>query len=153
MKIAEFNNKDKADLMLIKRVGYYGMNIPAPFIDMRHWDEREQTGSYQVDDVDISFCRLVLEIQYRCQHFFYGAMAYNYYDNQARDRSANTTCHTTRFAQCFKMLPEKFSRKDFAETFGIANSESCGKQIDGLIREGKIIRLKRDNYEKKVANL
>lgn len=153
MKIAEFNNKDKADLMLIKRVGYYGMNIPAPFIDMRHWDEREQTGSYQVDDVDISFCRLVLEIQYRCQHFFYGAMAYNYYDNQARDRSANTTCHTTRFAQCFKMLPEKFSRKDFAETFGIANSESCGKQIDGLIREGKITRLKRDNYEKKVANL
>ena len=38
-------------------------------------------------------------------------------------------------------------------TFGIANSESCGKQIDGLIREGKITRLKRDNYKKKVANL
>ena len=51
------------------------------------------------------------------------------------------------------MLPEKFSRKVFAETFGIANSESCGKQIDGLIREGKITRLKCDNYEKKVANL
>ncbi len=153
MKIAEFNNKDKADLMLIRRVGYYGMNIPAPFIDMRHWEEREQTGSYQVDDVDISFCRLVLEIQYRCQHFFYGAMAYNYYDNQARDRDANTTNHTTRYAQCFKMLPEKFSRKDFVEAFGIANSESCGHQLDMLIKEGKIKRLKRNNYEKKVANL
>ena len=153
MKIAEFNNKDKADLMLIKRVGYYGMNIPAPFIDMRHWDEREQTGSYKVDDIDVGFCRLVMEIQYRCQHFFYGAMAYNYYDNQARDRNANSTCHTTRFAQCFKMLPEKFSRQTFVETFGLSNGDSCTKQIDGLIKEGKIKRTKRDNYEKQVACL
>ena len=153
MKIAEFNNKDKADLMLIKRVGYYGMNIPAPFIDMRHWDEREQNGTYEVDDIDVSFCQLILDIQYRCQHHFYGGLAYNYYDNQARDKAANYTCHTSRFAQCFKLLPEKFSRQQFADTFEIANADSCGKQIDGLIKEGAIIRLKRDSYEKKVVNL
>ena len=153
MKIAEFNNKDKADLMLIKRVGYYGMNIPAPFIDMRHWEEREQNGTYEVDDIDVSFCQLVLDIQYRCQHHFYGGLAYNYYDNQARDKAANYTCHTSRFAQCFKMLPEKFSRQQFAKTFDIANPDSCGKQIDGLIKEGAIKRLKRDSYEKKVVNL
>ena len=153
MKIAEFNNKDKADLMLIKRVGYYGMNIPAPFIDMRHWDEREQNGTYEVDDIDVSFCQLILDIQYRCQHHFYGGLAYNYYDNQARDKAANYTCHTSRFAQCFKMLPEKFSRQQFAKTFDIANPDSCGKQIDGLIKEGAIKRLKRDSYEKKVVNL
>ena len=153
MKIAEFNNKDKADLMLIKRVGYYGMNVPAPFIDMRHWDEREQNGTYETDEIDECFCRLVMEIQYRCQHHFYGGLAYNYYDNQARDKAANYTCHTSRFAQCFKMLPEKFSRQQFAETFGIANGDSCGKQIDNLIKEKAIIRLKRDSYEKKVVNL
>ena len=153
MKIAEFNNKDKADLMLIKRVGYYGMNIPAPFIDMRHWEEREQNGTYEVDDIDVSFCQLVLDIQYRCQHHFYGGLAYNYYDNQARDKAANYTCHTSRFAQCFKMLPEKFSRQQFAKTFDIANPDSCGKQIEGLIKEGAIKRLKRDSYEKKVVNL
>lgn len=153
MKIAEFNNKDKADLMLIKRVGYYGMNIPAPFIDMRHWEEREQNGTYEVDDIDVSFCQLVLDIQYRCQHHFYGGLAYNYYDNQARDKAANYTCHTSRFAQCFKLLPEKFSRKQFAKTFDIANPDSCGKQIEGLIKEGAIKRLKRDSYEKKVVNL
>ena len=153
MKIAEFNNKDKADLMLIKRVGYYGMNVPAPFIDMRHWDEREQNGTYETDEIDERFCRLVMEIQYRCQHHFYGGLAYNYYDNQARDKAANYTCHTSRFAQCFKMLPEKFSRQQFAETFGIANGDSCGKQIDNLIKEKAIIRLKRDSYEKKVVNL
>ena len=134
MRIAEFNNKDKADLMLIKRVGYYGMSIPAPFIDMRHWDEREQNGTYETDDIDLAFCRLVLEIQYRCQHHFYGALAYNYYDNQARDLSANSVSHTTRYAQCFKLLPEKFSRQDFAQAFGMANADSCSKQLDSLIK-------------------
>lgn len=153
MRIAEFNNKDKADLMLIKRVGYYGMNIPAPFIDMRHWDEREQNGTYETDDIDLAFCRLVLEIQYRCQHYFYGALAYNYYDNQARDLSANSVIHTTRYAQCYKMLPETFSRQKFAEIFGLANGDSCSKQLNSLVKEGSIIRLKRDCYEKKVANL
>ena len=153
MKIAEFNNKDKADLMLIKRVGYYGIHIPAPFIDMRHWDEREQNGTYETDEIDERFCRLVMEIQYRCQHHFYGGLAYNYYDNQARDKAANYTCHTSRFAQCFKMLPENFSRQKFAETFGLANADAAGKQIDSLIKEGVIVRLKRDNYEKKVVNL
>ena len=152
-EIAEFNNEDYADLMLIKRVGYYGMNIPAPFIDMRHWDEREQNGTYEVDDIDKEFCKLILDIQYRCQHHFFGALAYNYYDNQARDEAANYTCHTSRFAQCFKLLPEKFSRQQFAKTFGLASVNSCGKQIDALINEGAIVRLKRDSYEKKVVNL
>jgi hypothetical protein len=120
---------------------------------MRHWEEREQNGTYEVDDIDVSFCQLVLDIQYRCQHHFYGGLAYNYYDNQARDKAANYTCHTSRFAQCFKMLPEKFSRQQFAKTFDIANPDSCGKQIEGLIKEGAIKRLKRDSYEKKVVNL
>ena len=153
MKIAEFNNKDKADLMLIKRVGYYGMNIPAPFIDMRHWDEREQNGTYETDEIDERFCRLVMEIQYRCQHHFYGALAYNYYDNQARDKAANYTSHTSRFAQCFKMLPEKFTRQQFAETFGLAGPDAAGHQLTDLVNEKAIKRLKRGNYEKLVANL
>ena len=152
-EIAEFNNEDYADLMLIQRVGYYGMNIPAPFIDMRHWDEREQNGTYEVDDIDQEFCKLILDIQYRCQHYFYGALAYNYYDNQARDEATYATSHTTRFVQCFKMLPEKFSRQQFADTFEMANANSCGKQLDSLIKEGVIVRLKRDCYEKKEANL
>ena len=153
MKIAEFNNKDKADLMLIKRVGYYGMNVPAPFIDMRHWDEREQNGTYETDEIDERFCRLVMEIQYRCQHHFYGGLAYNYYDNQARDKAANYTCHTSRYAQCYKMLPETFSRKQFAETFGLAGPDAAGHQLEDLIKEKAIKRVKRDNYEKLVVNL
>ena len=152
-EIAEFNNEDYADLMLIQRVGYYGMNIPAPFIDMRHWDEREQNGTYEVDDIDQRFCRLILDIQYHCQHYFYGTLAYNYYDNQARDEAAYATNHTTRFAQCFKMLPETFSKQEFAKTFELANADSSSKQITTLINEKAIERVKRDCYKKLVANL
>ena len=152
-EIAEFNNEDYADLMLIQRVGYYGMNIPAPFIDMRHWDEREQNGTYEVDDIDQRFCRLILDIQYHCQHHFYGTLAYNYYDNQARDEAAYATNHTTRFAQCFKMLPETFSKQEFAKTFDLANADSSSKQITTLINEKAIERVKRDCYKKLVANL
>lgn len=152
-EIAEFNNEDYADLMLIQRVGYYGMNIPAPFIDMRHWDEREQNGTYEVDDIDLRFCRLILDIQYHCQHHFYGTLAYNYYDNQARDEAAYATNHTTRFAQCFKMLPDTFSKQEFAKTFDLANADSSSKQITTLINEKAIERVKRDCYKKLVANL
>ena len=153
MAIADFNNKDKADLMLIRRVGYYGINITAPFIDMRHWEEREKTGCYATDEIDERFCRLILEIQYRCQHHFFGALAYNYYDNQARDAVANSTHHNTRFAQCFKLLPEKFTTEQFAETFNLENNNAGFKQLTTLIEEKAIKRTKRGQYEKLVANL
>ena len=65
--IAEFNDRDQADWLLIKRVPYYGINICAPYIDMRHWQEREETGTYQIDDTDRRLCDLVLDIQYRTQ--------------------------------------------------------------------------------------
>ena len=153
MAIAKFNNEDQADLMLIKRVGYYGMNVTAPFVDMRHWEEREATGSYETDAVDERFCRLVMDIQYRCQHHFFGAFAYNYYDNQARDAAANATNHNTRYAQCFRTLPENFSKSQFVEHFGLANGNSATSQLQTLVNERAIRRVKRDSYVKLVANL
>ena len=153
LEIAKFNNCDEADLMLFSRVGYYGINITAPFVDMRHWEEREQTGTYVTDEVDARFCRLVMDIQYRCQHHFFGALAYNFHDNQARDAAANSTHHNTRFAQCFKLLPEKFTTEQFAETFNLENNNAGSKQLATLIEEKAIKRTKRGQYEKLVANL
>ena len=153
LDIAKFNNCDEADLMLFSRVGYYGINITAPFVDMRHWEEREQTGTYVTDEVDARFCRLVMDIQYRCQHHFFGALAYNFHDNQARDAAANSTHHNTRFAQCFKLLPEKFTTEQFAETFNLENNNAGSKQLATLIEEKAIKRTKRGQYEKLVANL
>jgi hypothetical protein len=153
LEIAKFNNCDEADLMLFSRVGYYGINITAPFVDMRHWEEREQTGTYVTDEVDTRFCRLVMDIQYRCQHHFFGALAYNFHDNQARDAAANSTHHNTRFAQCFKLLPEKFTTEQFAEIFNLENNNAGSKQLATLIEEKAIKRTKRGQYEKLVANL
>ena len=120
---------------------------------MRHWEEREQTGTYELDYIDLRFCRMVMDIQYRCQHHFFGKLAYNYYDNQERDAVANSTHHTSRFAQCFKMLPEKFTNEDFAKVFGLADNDSGSKQLAALVNEKAIVRKKRGLYEKKVANL
>lgn len=153
LEIAKFNNCDEADLMLFSRVGYYGINITAPFVDMRHWEEREQTGTYVTDEVDARFCRLVMDIQYRCQHHFFGALAYNFHDNQARDAAANSTHHNTRFAQCFKLLPERFTTEQFAEIFNLENNNAGSKQLATLIEEKAIKRTKRGQYEKLVANL
>ena len=153
LEIAKFNNCDEADLMLFSRVGYYGINITAPFVDMRHWEERERTGTYVTDEVDARFCRLVMDIQYRCQHHFFGALAYNFHDNQARDAAANSTHHNTRFAQCFKLLPEKFTTEQFAEIFNLENNNAGSKQLATLIEEKAIKRTKRGQYEKLVANL
>ena len=153
LEIAKFNNCDEADLMLFSRVGYYGINITAPFVDMRHWEEREQTGTYVTDEVDARFCRLVMDIQYRCQHHFFGALAYNFHDNQARDAAANSTHHNTRFAQCFKLLPEKFTTEQFAEIFNLENNNAGSKQLATLIEEKAIKRTKCGQYEKLVANL
>lgn len=153
LEIAKFNNCDEADLMLFSRVGYYGINITAPFVDMRHWEEREQTGTYVTDDIDARFCRLIMDIQYRCQHHFFGALAYNFFDNQARDAAANSTHHNTRFAQCFKLLPEKFTTEQFAEVFNLENNNAGSKQLATLIEEKAIKRIKRGEYEKLVANL
>lgn len=153
LEIAKFNNCDEADLMLFSRVGYYGINITAPFVDMRHWEEREQTGTYVTDEVDARFCRLVMDIQYRCQHHFFGALAYNFHDNQARDAAASSTHHNTRFAQCFKLLPEKFTTEQFAEIFNLENNNAGSKQLATLIEEKAIKRTKRGQYEKLVANL
>ena len=94
-----------------------------------------------------------MDIQYRCQHHFFGALAYNYYDNQARETMANTTHHNTRFAQCFKLLPEKFTIDQFTEVFHLDNNNAGGKQLANLLQEKAIRRTKRGEYEKLVANL
>ena len=105
--IAEYND-DQADWLLIKRVPYYGLNVSTPYIDMRHWEERERTGTYTPDDVDRSLVDLVLDIQYRTQHYWYYELHRLYYDNQLRD-AAQQRRRTNKFQECFRLLPEEFS--------------------------------------------
>ena len=149
--IAEFN-KDQADWLLIKRVPYYGINISAPYIDMRHWEEREQTGTYQIDETDMALCDLVLDIQYHTQlHWFYD-LHRKYYDDQLRD-AAQQRRRTNKFVECFRQLPEEFTTEKFAQVFGYANNRSGQKTLERLLSDKAIERTMRGNYKKLVSEL
>lgn len=150
--IADFNDQDQADWLLIKRVPYYGINITAPYIDMRHWEEREQTGTYLIDDTDRALCDLVLDIQYRTQlHWFY-QLHRKYYDEQMVE-AANYRRRTTKFVECFRKLPEEFSTEKFAEVFGYANNRSGQKTLQRLLDDKAIKRTMRGNYKKLTSEL
>ena len=150
--IADFNDKDQADWLLIKRVPYYGINISAPYVDMRHWEEREQTGTYQIDDTDRRLCDLVLDIQYRTQlHWFYD-LHRKYYDDQLQE-AANYRRRTSRMIECFRRLPDEFTTEEFAKIFGYANVHSAQKTLERLIKDKCIERTMRGNYKKLVSEL
>ena len=150
--IAEFNDRDKADWLLIKRVPYYGINVSAPYIDMRHWEEREQTGTYTPDDVDLSLVDLVLDIQYRTQHYWYYELHRQYYDNQLRD-AAKQCRRTTKYQECFRQLPEEFTTEKFAQVFGLANNRAAQKPLQRLEADKVIERTMRGHYKKLVSEL
>lgn len=149
--IAEFNN-DQADWLLIKRVPYYGLNVSAPYIDMRHWEEREQTGTYTPDDVDRSLVDLVLDIQYRTQHYWYYELHRLYYDNQQRD-AAQQKRRTNKFIECFRLLPEEFTTDKFAQVFGYANNRAGQKTLQRLEGDKAIERTMRGHYKKLISEL
>ena len=152
--IAEFNDRDKADWLLVKRCPYYGINISAPYIDMRHWEEREQTGTYTPDDVDRSLVDLVLDIQYRTQHYWYYELHRHYYENQLRD-AAQQRRRTTKFQECFRLLPdnEEFTTEQFAQIFGYANTRAGQKTLQRLEADKAIERTMRGHYKKLVSEL
>ena len=149
--IAEYND-DQADWLLIKRVPYYGLNISAPYIDMRHWEEREQTGTYTPDDVDRSLVDLVLDIQYRTQHYWYYELHRLYYDNQLKD-AAQQRRRTTKFQECFRLLPDEFTTEKFAQVFGYANNRAGQKTLQRLEDDKAIERTMRGHYKKLVSEL
>ena len=150
--IAEFNDKDQADWLLIKRVPYYGINVSAPYIDMRHWEERENTGTYVIDDIDRRLCDLVLDIQYRTQLHWYYDLHRLYYDNQLRD-AAQQRRRSNKFIECFRQLPEEFSTEQFAQIFGYANNRSGQKTLHRLEADKAIERSMRGHYKKLVSEL
>lgn len=150
--IAEFNDRDKADWLLVKRCPYYGISISAPYIDMKHAVEREQTGTYTIDAQDLAFCDLVLDIQYRTQHYWYYELHRQYYENQLRD-AAKQRRRTTKFQECFRMLSEEFSTEQFAQTFGYANNRAGQKTLQRLEADKAIERTMRGHYKKLVSEL
>ena len=149
MEIAEFNN-DKADKMLLKRIPYYGIGISLPFILMRHWDEWQEHRSLTMDDRDKRLCRLAMEIQYKCQQFFFGEMAFNYYADQNKEFVQRR--RTTRYDECFRKLPDEFKTQQFMDVFGVSQS-SASKAITRFQNDHVVEKIKYGLYRKLVNEL
>ncbi len=149
MEIAEFNG-DKADRMLLKRIPYYGIGISLPFILMRHWDEWQEHHTLSMDEIDKRFCRIVMEIQYQSQKFFFGEMAFNYFADQNKEFVVRK--RSSRYSECFRKLPEEFKTLQFMEIFGVSQP-SASKAITRFRNDGLIEVVKYGIYKKTVSEL
>jgi hypothetical protein len=149
LEIAEFND-DKADRTLLKRIPYYGIGISLPFILMRHWDEWQESRTLTMDNKDKRLCRLAMEIQYRCQQFFFGEMAYNYFADQNKEFVVRK--RSTHYNECFRKLPEEFKTQQFMDGFGVSQS-AAQRAITRLQQDQLIEKMKYGVYRKVVSEL
>lgn len=150
--IAEFNDEDRADWLQLKRIPYHMINVSAPWIDMRHWQERESTGTYTLDATDMALADLVGDIQYRTQHFWYYELHRMYYDNQLKE-AAKQCRRTNKFIECFRQLPQEFTTEKFAQVFGYANNRAGQKTLQRLEDDKAIERTMRGHYKKLCSEL
>ena len=149
LEIAEFNG-DKADRTLLKRIPYYGIGVSLPFILMRHWDEWQEHKTLTMDDRDKRLCRLAMEIQYRCQQFFFGEMAFNYFADQNKEFVQRR--RTGRYEECFRKLPDEFNTQQFMDGFGVSQS-AAQRAITRLQQDQLIERVKYGVYRKVLQEL
>ena len=149
MEIAEFNG-DKADRTLLKRIPYYGIGVSLPFILMRHWDEWQESKTLTMDDTDKRLCRLAMEIQYKCQHFFFGEMAFNYFADQNKEFVVRR--RTTRFDDCYRKLPDEFKTQHIMDVFS-CSQPTASRNISRLLQDGIIERIAYGTYKKQLQEL
>ena len=149
MEIAEFNH-DKADRTLLKRIPYYGIGISVPYIVMRHWDEWQEYKTLTMDDIDKRLCRLAMEIQYKCQQFFFGEMAFNYFADQNKEFVVRR--RTTRYDECFRKLPDEFKTQQFMDCFN-CKQPAAWRAISRFLDEGIVEKVKYGLYRKLIQEL
>ena len=132
-------NDSRADEMLLKRCAYHGMNFSAPFIVMRHWDKMHQEGNFfcgafETDETDWKLAELIVNIQFACQRYFFGAMAEAYFDNKNRDASVNVHRQQKTF-EAFERLPEEFTVDDVVKCFTLNNIGAARKRVCRLLKD------------------
>ncbi len=149
LEIAEFNG-DKADRSLLKRIPYYGIGVSLPFILMRHWDEWQEHRTLTMDENDKRLCRLAMEIQYKCQQFFFGEMAFNYFADQNKEFVVRR--RSTRYSECYRKLPDEFKTQQLMDCFGVSQP-TASRAIERFKKDGIIKNVKYGVYRKVVQEL
>ena len=139
-------NDSRADEMLLKRCAYHGINFSAPFIVMRHWDKMKQDGNYwcgefETDETDWRLAELIVNIQYACQKYYFGAMAENYFDNKLRDANVNVQ-RRQKTIEAFNRLPEEFTYEDVMRCFSLTNNTSARKRTNRLVSDHLVVKIR-----------
>ena len=141
-------NDSRADEMLLKRCAYHGLNFAAPFIVMRHWDCMRQDGQYwcgefETDEVDWRLAELIVNIQYACQRYYFGAMAENYFDNKEKEASVNVQ-RRGKTVEAFNRLPDEFTVDDVVRCFTLKSNITARARVSRLQRDGLVEKV--DEY-------
>ncbi len=141
-------NESKADEMLLKRCAYHGLNFAAPFIVMRHWDKMHQDGQYwcgafETDEVDWQLAELIVNIQYACQCYYFGALAEAYFDNKLKDACVNVKRKQKTF-EAFARLPEEFTNEDVIRCFNLASLSSARGKVSRLVRDHLVEKIREE---------
>ena len=139
-------NDSKADEMLLKRCAYHGLNFSAPFIVMRHWGDLHQEGNYwcgtfETDEIDWRLAELIVNIQYACQRYYFGAMAEAYFDNKLKDASVNVQRRKKTY-EGFDRLPDEFTIEDVVKCFKLNNNNAA---------RARVLRLQKDRLVEKAG--
>jgi hypothetical protein len=117
---------------------------------MRHWEEWQESKTLTMDDTDKRLCRLAMEIQYKCQQFFFGEMAFNYFADQNKEFVQRR--RTGRYEECFRKLPDEFKTQQFMDGFGVSQS-AAQRAIARLQQDQLIERVKYGVYRKVLQEL
>ena len=117
MTIAGETNDETMNLF-IRRVPYYGINVSAPFILMRHFEEFMEKGTFTVDEYDKELCSLVMEIQYYTQRYYFSKFATIYFENKATEAEENFQRKHIILSYLAKM-PDVFTKEDLCSSQGL----------------------------------
>ena len=133
----------EANELMLKRVPYHAINYAAPFIDMRHWQDVHQqgsywTGRYETDDIDWKLCELIARIQYATQQHFFGVMAEKYFDDMNNDVQISGKRHQQKSVDGYNRLPEVFTKEDVMKCYGYNNENSVKTRIGRLKKDNQI---------------
>ena len=103
-----------------------------------------------MDDTDKRLCRLAMEIQYRCQQFFFGEMAYNYFADQNKEFVVRK--RSNRYSECFRKLPDEFKMPQFIDCFG-CSQPTAWRSVTRFLQDGVIERIAHGTYRKVLQEL
>ena len=122
------------------------MNFSAPFIVMRHWGNLHQEGNYwcgtfETDEIDWRLAELIVNIQYACQRYYFGAMAEAYFDNKLKDASVNVQRRKKTY-EGFDRLPDEFTIEDVVKCFKLNNNNAA---------RARVLRLQKDRLVEKAG--